>query len=426
MAGMAGTDDLAAVAVGGSFYTLAAVFLLGFVSALHPQLAALRGAGRQRLLAAATAAALRAVLAAAVLIMLALTAAGSQLHHLTDSPRMLEAAQGYVLCITLAMPCLAVFYVLRTFCEALEFTRVSLYCGLWALACNIPLNYVFIFGVADLPPAGGIGCGIATLLSLTLTTALLALYIARHRLLGRYGIWRTALRGRVRTLAFVRQALPLGLALTCEDSCFTMIALLLAPLGPVVVAGHAIMLSLASFLYTLPLSIGIALSVMVGYARGAGSRPLLHACLQAGYQAALGCAAASMILLALGGRQFIAWYSSDPAISAAAVGLLGLCIINQLCENLQTVQSFMLRGLGDGRSILRVSLLAFGIIGLGGGWLLCHGHLPSPWTGARGFWAALAAGLACAALLYRLRIAAVLAGLERAPAAEEPQARQRR
>ena len=49
-----------------------------------------------------------------------------------------------------------------------------------------------------------------------------------------------------------------------------VIALFLARLGPVVVAGHQVALNLASLTFMIPLSIGMALTVRVSYWRGKG------------------------------------------------------------------------------------------------------------------------------------------------------------
>lgn len=52
---------------------------------------------------------------------------------------------------------------------------------------------------------------------------------------------------------------------------FSVIALFLAPLGPVVVAGHQIALNVVSLLFMLPLSLGMALTLRVSFLIGAGA-----------------------------------------------------------------------------------------------------------------------------------------------------------
>ena len=70
---------------------------------------------------------------------------------------------------------------------------------------------------------------------------------------------------------------PIGFTIFVEASLFSVIALFLAPLGPVVVAGHQIALNVVSLLFMLPLSIGMALTLRVSFPYRCPGRPPPHA-----------------------------------------------------------------------------------------------------------------------------------------------------
>lgn len=64
--------------------------------------------------------------------------------------------------------------------------------------------------------------------------------------------------------------LTVALALFFEVTLFALVALLVAPLGIVAVAGHQIALNFSSLMFVLPLSIGVAATIRIGYRLGQG------------------------------------------------------------------------------------------------------------------------------------------------------------
>ena len=94
--------------------------------------------------------------------------------NIESDARMFEVSKGYITAIAFCVPIGAIFASMRAYCEAMGKTKVTLYFGLLALCYNIPLNYVFIFGKFGMPALGGIGCGVATLISMLLSSLFIA------------------------------------------------------------------------------------------------------------------------------------------------------------------------------------------------------------------------------------------------------------
>ena len=68
--------------------------------------------------------------------------------------------------------------------------------------------------------------------------------------------------------------LPIGLSTLFEVTSFTFMAVLIARLGATSVAGHQIVANLVAILFMVPLSLGIATSVLVAQSLGSGARAL--------------------------------------------------------------------------------------------------------------------------------------------------------
>lgn len=405
MSGLAGTSDLAGVAVGGSFFFPCAMFLTGLMTTLQPVISRLRGEDRFDKIPHAHAVACLCVFFASLVLMAVLLFLALFVIRLHSDERMNYVAVRYVILVAASLPVSALFFGCRAYAEAMGYTKATLYFGLLALVYNIPLNYVLIFGLFGLPALGGIGCAAATLISLTLSTGTFMLFIRLYPYLNQSCWWQN--RSKIKWTdikEFYRLALPLGLSSSIETSCFTLIALLLSPLGPVEVSGHTVAMSVTSLIFNLPLSMGIASSIAIGFQLGRQNLFNLRTLMQSAYRLAMLCALFNMLLLLTLRNEVTSWFSSDPAVCSYAAFLLLFSLANQFSECTQTIQGFMLRGFKDTLTIFKSTLISFYVIALPVGSLCCYGYVHQSLSGARGFWIGIFLGLSFASLYYRRRI----------------------
>ena len=175
-------------------------------------------------------------------------------------------------------------------------------------------------------------------------------------------------------------------------------------MGEKPLAAHQIAMSVSSVTFMVPLAIGQAANVRVGYWMGAGN-PV--AARHAGFVAlALGVAYMSMtgLLFVLAPHTIIGLYLKldDPANAqtvSIAASLLGVSAVFQIVDGMQTIGSGCLRGLKDTRIPMLAAAFGYWGVGFPTGYLLAfHAGL-----GPRGLWWGLAAGLASVAVLMTLR-----------------------
>ncbi|HSV69635.1 MAG TPA: MATE family efflux transporter [Methylibium sp.] len=267
---------------------------------------------------------------------------------------------------------------------------------LLALALKLPLNAWLIFGGAGVPALGVEGCALATLIVQWTLAAVALLMLRRHpsyRDLRLFADWPRPQWPPQREL--LRLGLPSGAALFFEVTGFALMAVFIARLGTAPLAGHQIVANVASVIYMLPLSIGIATAALASQAIGAGDPALARRAARDGLLLALGLVALiSVALVALRGS-VAALYSPDPAVQAVARHLLLLLAFSQLPDAAQGVLAFALRAW---RVALRPAVAyAVGLwgVGLAGGCWLAFAP-PAGWpaalSGPAAFW--LANGLA--------------------------------
>lgn len=284
MTGQASTADMAAVAVSGSIWVPVSLLGMGCLLSLPAMMAHLVGGGEQQrpphLLRQGLW--LSSLLSLVLMGVFAFLSLHLELFGL--DAELAPLAAGYLRAMLFGLPGMMLFVNVRGFLEGYARTRPAMLVGLLGLALNVPCNYVLIYGKLGLPQLGAVGCGVATALCYWFMGLTLALYARREARCRKLGplflpllLPRTAGEGgEVRRVDWplvwriFRIGLPGALAACFEASLFAVTALLLAPLGKVVVAGHQIAMNFSSIVYMLPLSLNITVAIRVGQNLGAG------------------------------------------------------------------------------------------------------------------------------------------------------------
>ncbi|CAM3971589.1 MATE family efflux transporter [Shewanella aquimarina] len=405
MAGRVSALDMAAVAIGGSLWLPALLFVQGLLVAFTPVFASHHGADNQNAIRPmAYQAAYIAIIGAAVVIAFLLFA--PQIFKLMGlSADLAELSIRYLHGFAWGVPAFVLYQVLRGCSEGISYTLPTMVIGFVGLAVNIPANYIFIYGHLGAPAMGGAGCGFATALVFWAMFITMIIYMQRHK---RFAALAPLSAFHLPDLATMKKmtkhGMPIAMALFFEVSLFAIIALLLAPLGADVVAGHQIALNFSSIVFMLPLSIGIAVSIRVGYYLGQDKAVIAKLVTKVGLIIAFSLAACTAVFTVVFSTQIALLYNQNPKVVALASSLMFLAALYQLSDSVQVVTAGALRGYHDTRSAFYITLISYWAIGMVLGYLLAETDLLVPAMGAHGFWIGLIAGLTSAALLFALRL----------------------
>jgi MATE family multidrug resistance protein len=298
------------------------------------------------------------------------------------------------------------FQVLRSFSTALSRAVPPLVVMGLAVAWNATGDYALIFGHFGLPSLGLFGAGVASassnifsfvaMLALTLGIPALRRYRVLHRLAHPH--WAI-----LREL--MRLGLPIGITMVFEVALFNSAALAIGTFGLAPLAAHQIAITIPSLTFMIPLGIGLAATVRVGLAAGAGDRVAAR---RAGFTAIamsslFMCLTAAVLLV--WPRQIASlWLPDIPAnadVLALAVSFLHVAAAFQVMDGIQVSASMSLRGLKDARGPMWLAGASYWLAGAPMCALLGFGlHMQG-----FGVWLGLAFGLAVAALTLGLRFA---------------------
>jgi MATE family multidrug resistance protein len=405
MAGRYAVQDLAAVALGYSFWLPTMLAMTGLLMAVTPLVAHEDGAGRTGKAAQWLQQGLWMALLLGALVLWLLFNARLLLDWFGAPPDLATISSAYLKAIACGMPAALIFQVFRSFYEGLSRTRVIMYVGLSAFVLNVPLNYLFIYGHWGFPELGGVGCGVASGLVMWFEAIFLWIYSRRHRHpVSRQG-WQGGGLPRLRqqkTLFLL--GLPIAIALFVEVGMFSCIALLLATAGQTVIAAHQIALNVTGVIFMIPLSISLAMTIRVGYFLGGGDVAEARLSRQVGQRLALCCAIANGLFMAFFSSQITGLYTADIAIRELSSSLLLVAAAYQVPDALQISANGALRGRKDTAVPMLILVVSYWLIALPSG-IYMAGSL---WNGepllAHGYWWALVLGLSVAALLLNLRL----------------------
>lgn len=405
MAGRYGARDLAGVAIGNSFWMPILLFFIGILTALQPTISTHRGAQTLHKITPVTWQGIYIALCSAAIMMALLFSVEPALGWLKLDAATAEITQGYLHGFLWGVPAMLLIVALRGFTDGLGHTRVIMSVSLLSTLINMPLNYIFIYGKFGIPAMGGVGCGWATALANIMAFIVLLIYLHRSKTFQQLSPLKKFHRPDFHEIKkLLRLGIPIGSTLFFEVSMFTVIALFLAPLGPIVVAGHQLVLNFVSLMFMVPLSLGMALTLRVSFLVGQGKVETAHQLARSTLLLALSIAMVYVPLLTLGTQFIASAYTKDAEVIAVAVQLLKLAAIFQVADVLQVAAISGLRGFHDTRVPMLIILLSFWGIAMPLGYTLTFTNLLLPAMGAAGFWLALIAGLVSACILLVLRL----------------------
>ena len=406
MAGAAGTLELSGVAIGSSVFWPSELFVVGMALAIHPLISNLVGSGElDKVALRMQVAAVCTLCCAAIVGFIIMLVPQVYLMFPETDQRMVAIGQGYLIATGLAMPGFALFNVLRAYWEGLGKTLPTLFFGCMALTLNVPLNYIFIFGHLGMPELGGVGCGVATALTIYITSFCMLIYVRKSKHFAHVRIfkkWLKVEKGMYK--AFLKLSLPLGVAGMIETLCFSLVAILLSPFGPVIVASHTIAMNVSGMLAIVPIALSSTASIEVGEAMGASSWKQARRRALSSVLIALSFYCIGATFLFTSGDLVASWYSDDSEVLLLAPVLMLYCCVFFFPETLQVMAIGVLRGFKDSRSIFIVTIVAYWLIGMPIGYALGYGHVDIGLDGAEGFWLGFIISLSAAAIMLCMRL----------------------
>lgn len=406
MSGRVSSEDLVGVGIGSSIWMPIITGLNGILLAVTPIVSQLIGAGKRGDVAKSVSQALYvSVIIALIVAAVGFAAFRPILDAMQLESKVEHIAYNYLLALLIGIVPLFASNVLRYFFDAQGFTRISMFITLIAVPFNVLLNFGFIFGKMGFPALGGVGAGYATAITYWLMLAISAAIAFRHAALRQYRLFREwALPSWKAWKELLAIGIPIGLGIFFEVGIFSIVTIFVGNLFDTeMTAAHQIALNFSSLVFMIPLSISMALTIVIGFSVGgekwkhARQYTMLGVC---GGVGLMGLIAVLLYFL----REPIAYlYTEETDVAVLAAQFLIFAIFYQLSDAAQASLLGVLRGYKDVRQPFIIAFVSYWIIGVPSGYLLAvMTNLE-----AFGFWVGIIIGLTCAAVGFLIRLLAV-------------------
>lgn len=406
MSGHAGTDDLAGVAIGAGLWMPVITGLTGILIAIMPIVSQLTGSGRQEeifskvMQGVYAAFGLALAVGVAVLLLIKPVLSGMELE-----PNVEYIAHHYLLALLTGIVPLFMATVLRNFIDALGFTMVSMFVTLLAVPVSMILNYGLIFGNLGMPRLGGIGAGYATAITYWLILLINVVLCFVLPALAKHQLFRSWPRLSMKVWKEIMSiGIPIGLSIFFEVSLFSVVTLLMGKFySTETVAAHQIALSFSSLLFMIPLSISMALTIVVGFSIGGKRFDNAKFYAKLGILAGIAFMGICAIFLFFFREGVVSMYTTDAKVAILAGQFLLFAIIYQLSDAAQASFQGVLRGYKDVKATFLIAFVSYWIIGMPSGYLLSAFTEMGPF----GYWGGIIIGLTCAAAGFMFRLSRI-------------------
>ena len=319
------------------------------------------------------------------------------------APEAVSIAMAYLKAASWGCPAVMLYVTLRYACEGLGQTLLPMLIAGTTLPINAGLNYVLIYDLFGAPELGGEGCGWAAAITMWFELGVMLLVI-RRPWLRNTGLFERVLKPKLAPIKSILQiGLPIGMTMFLEMTVFSLVSLLVGSIGIAAIGANTIGGNLNWFVFVIPMALGSAASIRVGYHVGAKDYARAAKVARLSVLISATYAFLASLVLVLGREVLPRIYTSDPAVLVLTAEVLLIVAAYQFFDCTQATIIGALRGYKDTQYPMIISIIGYWLIALPVGTILGWGLLG--WNlGVLGFWIGLGCGVGFVALFAVVRL----------------------
>lgn len=402
MSGNFNASDLAGVAIGSSIWNPIFNGLSGILLAVSPIAAHYFGEKKQNEVTSVVIHGLYLSFFIGTLVLVAGFFFLEPVLQMMNLPERVHfVARDYLIGLAVGIFPLFIFNVLRSYIYAMGKTRVVMIILLLSLPLNFLLNYVLIFGKWGFPMLGGSGAGYATSITYWLIAATTVYIVYAQEPFSSFMVFSHFKQFHIKKcIEILKIGVPMGLSTFFETSMFAVVTILLSKFTVTTIAAYQSALNIVSFLYMIPMSISMALTVVVGFEVGARRYRDAKIYSWLGIFISILFAVVSGILVVIFRDQVAGLYSHERDVIQLTAHFLIYALFFQFADAIQVTAQAALRGYKDVNLAFIMTLIAY--------WGIClpTGYLLANYTSlqATGYWIGLTIGLFSAGIGLSIRL----------------------
>jgi MATE family multidrug resistance protein len=235
-------------------------------------------------------------------------------------------------------------------------TRTPLKVSVLANGFNILMDYVLIFGKWGFPEMGVTGAALATVLATAIQAGIYFYLVLGRESRSVYFPRKVSPLAPRRLIHLLRVGFPVGLQWLLDMGTWTVFTTIIARLGDIQAAAHQIAVTILHVSFMPGYGISIATTTLVGQYLGAGDKKAAIRSAYTSLRLAIVFMGAMGVLFYVFRAPLVRMFNPDPAVVATGATLLIFAAVFQVFDATGMVCSGALRGSGDTRWPMAVSI----------------------------------------------------------------------
>jgi MATE family multidrug resistance protein len=371
MVGHYSTDALASASFVNNLFNLPIFCAMGFSYGLTPIIGALFTQGNHDRIGKTVRAGVAINLLVSLLLIVVMGIVYILLPKLGQPEELLPIIRPYFLIYMIGMVPICLFNVFAQWSYGIRNTAMPMWIMLAANVINVAGNYILIFGHFGAPELGLTGAGLATFTSRIFSALVIAYYFFHSKAYRSYSAgYHNGHPGSDVYRLVVKMSWPIALQMSFETACFSGCAIMCGWLGAIEMAAYQIIIIVGTLGFCIYYAMATGVSVLVANEAGLNNPAGMQRHAFAGYGVIMACCLMSSLFFSLGSEHVMKIFTDDPAVLAAAVGVIFPLVLYQVGDATQINFASCLRGSGNVKPMMWIAFVSYMIIGIPSSYLL--------------------------------------------------------
>lgn len=355
------TNTLASISIANSITTIIFLFGIGLLGSVSPLLSNFRGAKndiKKYFLPTIGFSMILAVLSSCIILLCV-----PFIDKIGFEPILVPDIKKYMLICAFSTFGAYLQMSLKEYLQAFEVVIFPNLVNIIGVFFHLFLDFVFVFGMFNVPAMGTVGLAIATLVSRTVFGLIMLIYclsfikVRKYRDIGYF-------------TSLLKIGFPIAMAILLEVAAFNLITIFVGRVSGVYAAAQNILLTVTTATFMIPMAISNAIAVKVGYANGACNFIDMKRYSVAGIAVSVGFMSFCAMGFIFFPRFFVNIFTNDTTLVKICVPILLLAGLFQIFDGLQVSLGGIYKGLKKTNIVMFGDFAAYWLIGLPLGLLL--------------------------------------------------------
>jgi MATE family multidrug resistance protein len=299
---------------------------------------------------------------------------------------LIVSIQKYISIVAWSFPFAIIFQGIKEYLQSYEDVFFANALSMVAVIFNLIANYFLVFGFEQFTGYGETGLAIASFATRLFQFLIIIAYVVRKEQWHKYS--------HKLSMKIFTFSLPIAFMFFLEVLAFCTVTMLSGNISITAAAANNIIMTIASIVFMVPLSVASAVAVKIGHAYGKKDEKQIRLFSKAAILAISCFIVLSCSSLLVFPHYIMNFITQDIDVINLGIKLLFIVAIFQISDSLQVVLTGILRGLHQTKTSSIMVFIGYWILGIPIGYYLAY----YDGKGAEGLWIGLALSLTFVAI----------------------------